>query len=76
METEIRATNLPGGGRKAVNPYSWLVGAKLEKFGSGNTEPSTDSIFSAGHEPTHDTAFGEGHKSNEPSAFGAGHEST
>ena len=73
-----RNTNdeFPRGSRKAVNPYTWLVCAKMMKCGRGEREPTQGSMFSAGHKPNQDSAFGEGHESSERSAFGVGHEPT
>ena len=62
----------PGGSRKAVNPHTWLVCAKIVKCGRGGGEPTQDSMFSPGHEPTQDSAFGDGHESIQGSAFGPG----
>ena len=42
----------PRGSRKAVNPYTWLVCAKIVKFGRGEGDPTPGSMFSAEHEPT------------------------
>ena len=50
-EIEKRATNILGS-RKAVNPYTWLVCAKIVKIIIGKGEPTQDSMLSAGHEPT------------------------
>ena len=57
---ETRANKSPRGSRKAVNPYTWLVRAKLVKCGRVGRESTQGSMFSAGHEPTQDGAFGEG----------------
>ena len=62
--------------RKAVNPYTWLVCAKIVKCGKGEMGPTDGSIFSEGHDPTEDSAFSEGFESTESSAFGVGHELT
>ena len=66
----------PRGSRKAVNPYTWLVCAKIVKWVRGEREPTQGITFSAGHEPTQDSAFGEGIESNQSSAFGVGYEPT
>ena len=66
----------PQGNRKAVNPYTWLVCAKIVKRSRGEREPTQGSMFSAGHEPTQDSAFGEGFESTQSSALGVGHEPT
>ena len=50
----------PRGSRKAVNPYTWLVCAKIVKFDRGEGDPTPGSMFSAGHEPGQDSAFGKG----------------
>ena len=58
----------PRGSRKAVNPYTWLVCAKIVKRGRGEREPTQGSMFNAGHEPTQDIAFGEGFESTQSSS--------
>ena len=50
----------PRGNRKAVNPYAWLVCAKIVKCGLSETGPTQGGTFSAGHELIQDSAFGEG----------------
>ena len=80
----------PRGSRKAVNPYTWLVCAKIVKFGRGEGDPTSGSMFSAGHEPaktvllargvgrepTQGSVFGAGYEPTQGNAFGAGHEPT
>ena len=38
----------PRGSRKVVNPYTWLVCAKIVKIRSCEGESTQDSMFSAG----------------------------
>ena len=77
----------PRGSRKAANPFTWLVCAKIVKCGRGERELTQGSMFSEGHDTTQDSAFGEGfeshsssigvgHEPTQDSDFGEGHEST
>ena len=90
-EAEPQAKDLPGGGRKAVNPYKWHVCENIVKVGEvmrgsppktacsvrGTSPPKAVlSARGAGHEPTQGSAFGAGHERTQGSAFGAGHEPT
>ena len=48
--------------RKAFNPDTWPVCAKILNIGIVEGESTQGSTFSAEHEPTEGSAFGAGHE--------------
>ena len=50
----------PRGSREVVNPYTWLVRAKIVKIGRGEGESTQGSMSSAGLEPIQGSAFDSG----------------
>ena len=50
----------PWGSREVVNPYTWLVRAKIVKIGRGEGESTQGSMSSVGLEPIQGSAFDSG----------------